>query len=73
MVYPDDNLQAWKAQKRTVPNGWVDAYSPNGEITGRMLYYIPAMPSLYLLDAEKRVILKDVHPNVLRSTLKHLI
>ena len=70
MVYPDENTSAWKLQNRNVPEGWIDAYSPDGEIIGSVLYYIPAMPSLYLLDSEKRVVLKDAHPNVVRSMLK---
>ena len=44
---------------RTYPANWIDAYSPDGEITQKLLYYIPATPSFYLLDANKKVILKD--------------
>lgn len=58
-MYADKDYEAWKKDVRTYPANWIDAYSPNGEITQKLLYYIPATPSFYLLDANKKVILKD--------------
>lgn len=73
MIYPDENTELWKSLSHSIPEGWTDAYSPNGEITNELIYHIPAMPALYLLDAEKRVILKDAHPEVVRMTIKELL
>ena len=73
MVYPDANTHIWETQRTTLPLGWIDAYSPKGEITEKVLYHIPAMPALYLLDAEKRVILKDAHPDVVRSVVANML
>ena len=58
-IYADKDFEAWRKDVRTYPANWIDAYSPDGEITQKLLYYIPATPSFYLLDANKKVILKD--------------
>lgn len=58
-IYADKDFEAWRKEVRTYPANWIDAYSPNGEILQKLLYYVPATPSFYLLDASKRVILKD--------------
>lgn len=59
VVYPDADTDRWKSFDSRMPANWIDACSPGGEVMRRALYYLPAMPSLYLLDARKRVILKD--------------
>ena len=41
------------------PDEWYNGYDPNLVIRNDMLYNIRAIPSLYLLDEDKRVILKD--------------
>ncbi len=58
-IYADNDYEAWKKDARTYPANWIDAYSPDGEIMKKLLYYLPATPSFYLLDNNKRVILKD--------------
>lgn len=58
-IYGDKDYQAWRQDVRQYPGNWIDAYSPNGEILDKLLYYVPATPSFYLLDTNKRVILKD--------------
>ena len=73
MIYPDENTECWKSQQANMPEGWTDAYSPEGEITGKQLYHTPAMPSLYLLDSEKRIILKDAHPEVVKMAIKNIL
>ena len=37
----------------------INAYDAGQKITERQLYDLKAMPTLYLLDKDKRVILKD--------------
>lgn len=73
VVYPDADSEMWKNRISRMPVGWIDAYSPDGEIADKLLYYLPAMPSLYLLDADKRVILKDAsHETVSAAIAKRL-
>ena len=41
------------------PTGWIDGYDAGQRLTREQIYDLKAMPTLYLLDAERRVILKD--------------
>ena len=58
-IYPDENVRAWVQLRRTLPRNWSEGHSPNGKLMHVQTYFLPAMPSLYLLDKDKRVILKD--------------
>lgn len=60
MVYPDDDLQAWSGYAQHVPGEWIYARNADGAIRDMMIYDLKAIPSMYLLDAGKRVILKDI-------------
>jgi hypothetical protein len=54
-VYIDDEVEAWR--KAHYPSAWLSVYAP--EIDRQDLYDIQALPTLYLLDTQKRVVLKD--------------
>ena len=54
-VYIDDEVEAWR--KAHYPSAWLSVYAP--EIDKQDLYDIKALPTLYLLDTQKRVVLKD--------------
>ena len=58
-IYIDEDIELWKSKSATYPSTWINGYDPNYTIRGDMLYNIRAIPSVYLLDAEKRVLLKD--------------
>lgn len=58
-VYPDEELEEWKRHQADYPRRWINAYDKNMEITNHDLYDLRAIPTLYLLDTAKRVILKD--------------
>lgn len=59
-VYIDEDVAAWYAYMSFYPTSWYNGYDPNLVIREDVLYNIRAIPSLYLLDSQKRVILKDV-------------
>ena len=42
-----------------MPQGWIKGYDDGLVISSQRLYNLNAIPSLYLLDAEKRVLVKD--------------
>jgi len=67
-VYPDADLSAWL--KAPFPPGWISGYDAGKVITGNQLYDLKAMPTLYLLDKEKRVILKDAPIAAIEDWLK---
>ncbi|MDR2775462.1 MAG: DUF5106 domain-containing protein [Tannerella sp.] len=58
-VYPDENLEAWKNHQKDIPLSWVNAYDKSLNIKNNEIYDLKAIPTLYLLDKDKKVILKD--------------
>ena len=59
VIYPDEDLAAWRDGLGDYPPQWINAYDKGGVITRDNLYDLRAIPALYLLDAEKRVLAKD--------------
>lgn len=68
-VYPDADTALWRSHPQPFPAAWIDAYSPDGEISERQLYVIRATPTIYLLDRHRRILLKDPTPDLLRYVL----
>lgn len=58
-VYPDANIEEWKSHLSQLPENWIHGYDKGMIITKQKLYDIKAIPTLYLLDKDKKVILKD--------------
>ena len=60
-IYPDANVDEWRKALPSMPQQhWVNSYDDGEVIFGNLLYDIKAIPTLYLLDKNKKVILKDV-------------
>ena len=55
------------------PKEWINCYDPDYVIRTDTLYNIRAIPSLYLLDAQKRVVLKDATPERVIMFLNNLL
>lgn len=58
-VYIDEDLDAWKKYVDTYPPFWTSGYDLKGVVRGERIYDVRAIPSLYLLDEDKRVLMKD--------------
>lgn len=58
-IYPDTDIQAWMDYLPNYPASWVCGYDPDQVLNSNTRYWLRAIPSLYLLDEEKRVIRKD--------------
>ena len=58
-VYIDEDIHAWRSYMPIYPEEWYNGFDPDMVIRNNDLYNVRAIPSLYLLDNEKRVILKD--------------
>lgn len=58
-IYPDADLGEWYKYLPHYPKEWISGFDAEGVINGNTIYYLRAIPSLYLLDGEKRVICKD--------------
>lgn len=57
-IYTEGNEEAWRKALPDMPEGWVVGTDRETVKTGA-LYDLKAMPSLYLLDRQKKVLLKD--------------
>ena len=58
-IYIDEDLDAWRSYMPIDPETWYNGFDPDLVIRGETLYNIRAIPSLYLLDRDKTVIMKD--------------
>ncbi len=71
-LYPDEDLAAWRAYSSQIPAAWINAYDRGCRIERGELYDLRAIPSLYLLDRRKRVLVKDaVDVGLIEWTLDH--
>ena len=68
-IYIDEDLQGWRDYMPIYPEEWYNGFDPDLIIRTDNLYDVRAIPSLYLLDEEKRVILKDAPENRLFNVL----
>ena len=68
-IYIDEDIDAWKAHKADYPPQWLCGYDPSFTIRRDRLYSVRAIPSVYLLDAKKTVLLKDATPEKLLKAL----
>lgn len=59
-IYTDEDSQAWKDHLSALPSDWINAYDKNLTLKNDEIYDLKAIPTLYLLNKEKKVILKDV-------------
>lgn len=57
-VYTEGNQEVWKRTLSDLPQGWMVG-SDHETVKQGALYDLKAMPSLYLMDGTKRVLLKD--------------
>lgn len=66
-IYPDEDLTEWERYKNNQPKNWINGYDSNQEIKSKLLYDLKAIPTLYLLDKNKNVLLKDATVQQLES------
>jgi hypothetical protein len=58
-VYTDADLNAWREYLPQMPAGWISSYDAGEVVKTQELYDLKAIPTIYLLDRDKRVMLKD--------------
>ena len=58
-IYIDEDLEAWRAYAPKYPASWYSGYDPSLTIRDDRLYVVRAIPSLYLLDRDKCILMKD--------------
>jgi hypothetical protein len=72
-IYPDEDLGEWKKHQGDFPPSWINGYDKGAVIREKDLYDLKAIPSLYLLDRNKIVLLKDATLPQVEQYLSHII
>ncbi len=67
-VYPDDDVMAWRSHLPQMPAGWTVGHAPVDK-GGTAAYDLPGIPALYLLDRNKRVLVKDCPEDIIEAWL----
>ena len=58
-LYPDEDLAEWREYRGHIPPSWINGYDAGCVVREKSLYDLHAIPTLYLLDRDKRVLVKD--------------
>lgn len=61
-IYIDRELDKWREYVHNYPSFWTNAYDYKFIIRDEAIYNVRAIPSIYLLDRDKKVLLKDTPP-----------
>lgn len=69
-VYPDEELEEWKRHLSDFPKEWINGYDKEQVLLNESVYDLKAIPTLYLLDKNKTVLLKDTSIGAIETLLK---
>lgn len=58
-IYIDEEVAKWRDYSHNYPSSWINGYDYTFSLRDSGDYDIRAIPSLYLLDSHKRVLMKD--------------
>lgn len=58
-VYTEDDLQSWRNHLSAMPRNWIVAYDKSMKLKEEEVYDLKAIPTLYVLGKDKKVLLKD--------------
>lgn len=59
-AYPFGGRAIWKEYQRHLPSNWLNVFDEQEQVLKGQRYDLKATPTIFLLDREKRVLLKDV-------------
>lgn len=68
--YPDEEHGVWANYQDRIPKAWINCYDKELTVLNKELYDLKAMPTLYLLDKDKRVLLKDAPVEMVEQYLE---
>ena len=71
-IYIDEDLAEWFKDLSDYPEEWITGYNQDLTIRDNLVYDVRAIPSLYLLDRDKKVIFKDISIGMLMLQLERL-
>lgn len=68
-LYPDEELDEWRKHRSEFPSEWINSYDKSFTIKNENRYDLKAIPTLYLLGADKKVLLKDAPAQAIEEYL----
>ena len=71
-VYIDQEIDDWRAHIPEYPAEWINGYDQDYVIRTDLLYNVRGIPSIYLLDASKTVLMKDAVEDDVLAALVNL-
>jgi hypothetical protein len=71
-VYIDQDIDDWKAHIPEYPKNWINGYDQAYTIRTDLIYNVRGIPSVYLLDADKTVVMKDAPQELVLGALASL-
>lgn len=70
-VCTESDMDTWREYQKSLPYTWVNGYDSRSVLTEKELYFLRSLPSLYLLGADKQVLLKE--PSSINEVTKYLL
>lgn len=70
-IYPGDDVEGWRRKAKKIPSSWIVGIN-DGTIDEDELYDFPSMPTIYLLDSNKTIVIKEMSSSELGSFLESL-
>jgi hypothetical protein len=72
-IYPGANMEGWKKSLPQVPSSWINGYDHDEEIGRLGTYILQSIPTLYLLDRNYMVIMKEQQFNYVEAYLNTIL
>lgn len=69
-LYPHEQVKEWKNEQALYDSQWINGYDFRQEIIENELYALRSSSTFYLLDRDKKVVLKDCPLNTIEERLK---
>ena len=70
LINPWGNYEKWKDISRKFPNEWISGIDKDQTILLTKSYYLKAAPTVYLLDNQKKVLLKNTDINTIQNHIQ---
>ena len=72
MIYVNDDIEAWEKHAPDIPDSWIYSRDAQQKIIIEEIFNIKQFPTIYLLDKDKNVLLKDTTFEKLENYLKNI-
>jgi cytochrome oxidase Cu insertion factor (SCO1/SenC/PrrC family) len=72
-VYPDDDIEIWNEYAGHIPQQWINGYDKGVKIHTEGIFLIKSFPTLYLLDKDKMIRMKEMTFKALEFELGKIV